>query len=121
MAVLVLYQLAKPDSMLHGLLRRKFSPKEFWRYLLVGFLFGHILTAKANYYVILIYAFFMLLIPLAPGRESGAERPVWKILSYPAVHSTSACRRGWALTSGITAWRKAGSFWKCGDSGLSMS
>ena len=52
MAVLVLYQLTKPDSMLHGMLRRKFSPKEIWRYLLVGFLFGHILTAKANYYVI---------------------------------------------------------------------
>ena len=72
MAVLVLYQLTKPDSMLHGMLRRKFSPKELWRYLLVGLLFGHILTAKANYYVILIYAFFMLLIPLAQAEK--AER-----------------------------------------------
>ena len=62
-SVLVLYQLACGKSMLNSLIRRGVKKKDAGRILLLGILFGHVLTAKANYYVILIYAFFMLLVP----------------------------------------------------------
>ncbi len=63
-SVLVLYQLANPASMLNRLVQRDLKRSDIFRILLLGTMFAHILMAKANFYVILIYAFLMLLVPL---------------------------------------------------------
>lgn len=63
-SVLVLYQLANPGSMLNRLVQRDLKRSDIFRILLLGTMFAHILMAKANFYVILIYAFLMLLVPL---------------------------------------------------------
>lgn len=63
-SVLVLYQLANPGSMLNRLVQRDLKRSDIFRILLLGTIFAHILMAKANFYVILIYAFLMLLVPL---------------------------------------------------------
>ena len=63
-SVLVLYQLANPDSMLQKLLREGIKKKDIWKVLLLGFLFSNIFMSKQNYYVIAIYAFSMLLVEL---------------------------------------------------------
>lgn len=68
---LVLYQLACETSMLNRLIRKGAEKRDVGRILLLGLLFGHVLTAKANYYVILIYAFFMLLVPFLEEDRRG--------------------------------------------------
>lgn len=70
-AVLVLYQLANPQSMLQKLLRTGIGKRDVWRVLLLGFLFSNIFMSKQNYYVIAIYAFSILLTELmmAKGEE----------------------------------------------------
>ncbi len=70
-AVLVLYQLANPESMLQSLLKKGVEKRDAWRVLLLGFLFSNIFMSKQNYYVIAIYAFAMLLTELvaAPKAE----------------------------------------------------
>ena len=73
-SVLVLYQLTFPESMLHRLFAPGQSRKNTGRCLLLGLLFAHVMTAKANYDVILIYAFLMLLVPLLEAeREQRRE------------------------------------------------
>ena len=88
-SVLVLYQLACEKSMLNRLLRKGAQKKDWWRLLLLGLLFGHVMLAKANYYVILIYAFFMLLVPfLEANREKKRQLFVtclWIALAALAV------------------------------------
>ena len=59
--VLVLYQIANPDSMLHGLARDGIHKCGVWKLLLLGFLFSNIFMSKQNYYVLAIYAVCMLL------------------------------------------------------------
>lgn len=71
-SVLVLYQLANPESMLNRLITRQIKKEDFLRILLLGTMFAHVMMAKANFYVILIYAFLMLLVPLLQSK--GAER-----------------------------------------------
>ncbi len=71
-AVLVLYQLANPESMLQGLLKEGVGKRNIWKILLLGFLFANIFMSKQNYYVIAIYAFSMLLTELLSAR--GEER-----------------------------------------------
>jgi len=71
-SVLVLYELANPESMLNRLAGRKVKRSDTGRILLLGVMFAHVMLAKANYFVILIYAFFMLLIPLVQAK--GEER-----------------------------------------------
>lgn len=78
-SVLVLYQLAAQDSMLNGLIRRGVSRREVWRLLLLGALFAHVMMAKANFYVILIYAFLVLLEPLC---QAGAEEKKGLLRTY---------------------------------------
>lgn len=73
-SVLVLYQLACEKSMLNQLLRRGVEKRDWGRILLLGILFGHVLMAKANYYVILIYAFLMLLVPFLQADREGKRR-----------------------------------------------
>lgn len=70
-SVLVLYQLANPESMLQKLLRKDIRKKDTWRVLLLGFLFSNIFMSKQNYYVMAIYSFAMLLAELlyAKGEE----------------------------------------------------
>ena len=69
--VLVLYQVARPDSMLQKLCRRGVKKADWWRVLLLGFLFSNIFMSKQNFYVFAIYAFCMLLVDLftAPAEE----------------------------------------------------
>lgn len=69
--VLVLYQIANPDSMLHGLARDGIHKCGVWKLLLLGFLFSNIFMSKQNYYVLAIYAVCMLLADLfaAPKEE----------------------------------------------------
>ncbi len=73
-SVIVLYQLAAPCSMLNGLIRRGVSRRETWRLLLLGTLFAHVMMAKANFYVILIYAFLVLLEPLCQAEAAEKKR-----------------------------------------------
>ncbi|MCI8599933.1 MAG: DUF2142 domain-containing protein [Lachnospiraceae bacterium] len=62
--VLVLYQLANPESMLKKLARNGVQKKDWWRVLLVGFVFSNIFMSKQNYYVMAIYAFTILMTEL---------------------------------------------------------
>ena len=71
-AVLVLYQLANPESMLQRLLKKGVGKQDIGRVLLLGFLFSNIFMSKQNYYVIAIYAFSMLLVELVAAK--GEER-----------------------------------------------
>ena len=71
--VLVLYQVARPESMLSGLCSRGVQKKDWWRLLLLGFLFSNIFMAKQNFYVFAIYAFCMLMVDL--WRAPKEERP----------------------------------------------
>ncbi|MGN8799758.1 hypothetical protein ACTNCH_00225 [Candidatus Merdisoma sp. HCP28S3_D10] len=68
---LVLYQVARPDSMLQKLCSRGVKKADWWRILLLGFLFSNIFMAKQNFYVFAIYVFCMLLVDLftAPVEE----------------------------------------------------
>lgn len=88
-SVVVLYQLACEQSMLNRLLQKGAQKKDWWRLLLLGLLFGHVMLAKANYYVILIYAFFMLLVPfLEADREKKRQllgSYFWIVLAALAV------------------------------------
>lgn len=68
-SVLVLYQLANPESMLQKLLSEGVKRKDVWRVLLLGFLFSNIFMSKQNYYVIAIYAFSMLLVELIAAEK----------------------------------------------------
>lgn len=68
-SVLVLYQLANPESMLQKLLREGVKRKNIWKVLLLGFLFSNIFMSKQNYYVIAIYAFSMLLVELVTAEK----------------------------------------------------
>lgn len=68
-SVLVLYQLANPESMLQKLLREGVKKKDAWRVLLLGFLLSNIFMSKQNYYVIAIYAFSMLLVELLTAEK----------------------------------------------------
>ncbi len=63
-SVLVLYQLANPDSMLQRLMRNGIGRRDIWRVLLLGFLFANVFMSKQNYYVIAVYAFSILLTEL---------------------------------------------------------
>ena len=63
-AVLVLYQLANPESTLQRLLRKGIEKRDILKVLLLGFLFSNIFMSKQNYYVIAIYAFVILLTEL---------------------------------------------------------
>ncbi len=72
-SVLVLYQLAWPKSMLNRLVQRPVKRTDILRILLLGTLFAHVWMAKANFYVILIYAFLILLVPLVKSKPP--ERP----------------------------------------------
>ena len=74
LVLFVLYQLACETSMLNRLIRKGAEKRDVGRILLLGLLFGHVLTAKANYYVILIYAFFMLLVPFLEEDRRGKLR-----------------------------------------------
>ena len=71
-SVIVLYQLANPESMLNRLTARQVKKEDILRILLLGTMFAHVMMAKANFYVILIYAFLMLLVPLLQAK--GPER-----------------------------------------------
>ena len=73
--VLVLYQIANPDSMLHGLARDGIHKCGVWKLLLLGFLFSNIFMSKQNYYVLAIYAVCMLLADLfAVPKEERRQR-----------------------------------------------
>ena len=67
-SVLVLYQVVNPRSILNRLVQRDLKKTDIFQVLLLGTLFAHILMAKANFYVILIYAFLMLLVPLLKSK-----------------------------------------------------
>ena len=69
-SVLVLYQLAWQGSMLNRLVKRAVKRTDLLRILLLGTLFAHVWMAKANFYVILIYAFLILLVPLLKAEPS---------------------------------------------------
>ena len=68
---LVLYQVARPDSMLQKLCSRGVQKADWWRVLLLGFLFSNIFMSKQNFYVFAIYAFCMLMVDwwVAPKEE----------------------------------------------------
>ena len=78
-SVLVLYQLANPKSMLNRLVEREVKKTDIFRILLLGTMFAHVLMAKANFYMILIYAFLMLLPPLL---EAKADRRSERFKAY---------------------------------------
>lgn len=63
-SVLVLYQIANPESMLQKLLEGGVEKRNIWKVCLLGFLFSNIFMAKQNYYVVAIYAFSMLVTEL---------------------------------------------------------
>ena len=67
--VLALYQVANPDSMLHRLTETGINKRNFWKVLLLGFLFSNIFMSKQNYYVLAIYAVFMLMADLFAQRK----------------------------------------------------
>ena len=86
LVLFVLYQLACETSMLSRLIRKGAEKRDVGRILLLGLLFGHVLTAKANSYVILIYAFFMLLVPFLEEDRRG-EAPAFKDLCLDCAGS----------------------------------
>lgn len=87
-SVVVLYQLANPESMLNHLTARQVKKTDFFRILLLGTMFAHVMMAKANFYVILIYAFLMLLVPLMQAK--GPERKQ-RFLAYLWILLAALC------------------------------
>lgn len=87
-SVLVLYQLANPKSMLNRLVEREVKKTDIFRILLLGTMFAHVLMAKANFYMILIYAFLMLLPPLL---EAKADRRSERFKAYLWILLAALC------------------------------
>lgn len=85
--VLVLYQISNPDSMLHQLVQKGVRRRDIWRLLLLGFLFSNIFMSKQNYYVLAIYAVFLLLAELTaiPGEERKKRFAVYLQLAGAAL------------------------------------
>lgn len=85
--VLVLYQIANPDSMLRGLIREGVHRRSVWKLFLLGFLFSNIFMSKQNYYVFAIYAVCMLLADLmaAPKEERKLQFTVYLQLAGAAL------------------------------------
>lgn len=72
--VLVLYQVARPDSMLQKLCSCGVKKADWWRVLLLGFLFSNIFMAKQNFYVFAIYAFCMLVVDWCTAPKEEKQR-----------------------------------------------
>lgn len=85
--VLALYQIANPDSTLHRLVENGVRKKDIWRLLLLGLLFSNIFMSKQNYYVLAIYAVFMLLAELTavPKEERRRRFTVYLQLAGAAL------------------------------------
>ena len=64
MGFLCLYELIEKDSMLNRLLRESFRRRHILYYALLSILFLHIFWAKATFYTVLMFLFFILLIRL---------------------------------------------------------
>ena len=94
-SVLVLYQLANPKSMLNRLVEREVKKTDIFRILLLGTMFAHVLMAKANFYMILIYAFLMLLPPLL---EAKADRRSERFKAYLWILLAALCIFGIRLS-----------------------
>ncbi len=62
MGFLCLYELIEKDSMLNRLLRESFRRRHILYYALLSVLFLHIFWAKATFYTVLMFLFFILLI-----------------------------------------------------------
>lgn len=73
-AVLVLYQIANPESTLQRLVGAKIGKRDVWKVLALGFLFSNIFMSKQNYYVIAVYAFTMLLTELFAEEKEQRKR-----------------------------------------------
>lgn len=56
-----IYQFVVKDSMLNEILNESISIKKIYRFILIGLLFALILMSKANYYIILITSFIVLI------------------------------------------------------------
>ena len=85
--VLVLYQVARPDSMLQRMASQGARRQDWWRILLLGFLFSNIFMSKQNYYVFAIYAFGMLLTDLltAPKEKRGGYLRICLLVAGAAI------------------------------------
>lgn len=62
MGFLCLYELIEKDSMLNRVLREKFHRRHILYYLALSVLFLHVFWAKATFYTVLMFLFFILLI-----------------------------------------------------------
>ena len=62
MGFLCLYELIEKDSMLNRVLRESFRRRHILYYALLSILFLHIFWAKATFYTVLMFLFFILLI-----------------------------------------------------------
>lgn len=56
-----IYQFVVKDSMLNKILSESITIKKIYRFILIGMLFALILMSKANYYIILITSFVILM------------------------------------------------------------
>lgn len=62
MGFLCLYELIEKDSMLNRVLRENFRKRHILYYLVLSVLFLHVFWAKATFYTVLMFLFFILLI-----------------------------------------------------------
>lgn len=75
---IVMYELAYSESALHKFIEKR-SEKPLATLLLCGIMFGCLLEAKKNFYIILLFAFLVLLQKLLEGGKENAKQ---RLIAY---------------------------------------